>query len=79
MTTQADIDRACFRLLDSPEFRALIEWWELGLTNAPVPADRPVDPLRLVMAQGDRERLLAVKMRADQHRRRLEKERTDAG
>ncbi len=69
--TQGQVDRAAFRLLTTPEFAPLIQWWELQLTNGLTPAG-PVDPLRLAMAQGDRERLLGIKLRADAYRRTKE-------
>ncbi len=60
------MNRACHALLTDPELQPLVLWWELGLANALVPPG-PVDPLRLAMAQGDRERLLGIRVRAAAH------------
>ncbi len=46
-----------------------MEWWTLQLLNAVVPQSGQLDPLRLAMAQGDRERLSAIKVRAAAHKR----------
>lgn len=63
---QRDIDAAAFRLMDDPGFKPLLIWWELQLTNGAV-GPGPVCPYRLAMAQGDRQRLLAIRLRAGQH------------
>jgi hypothetical protein len=67
VTDAEKINRACFRLLTMPDMAPLLAWWELQLSNSPVPAG-PVDPYRLAMAQGDRERLASIKTRAEAHR-----------
>lgn len=72
MTDEQRVNRAAFRLLTDPDLAPLVQWWELQLSNAAVPAG-PVDPLRLAMAQGDRERLLGIKTRAAAYRRAQEK------
>lgn len=72
MTPEESINRACHRLLTSAEFAPLLAWWELSLGNAMVPPG-PVDPLRLAMSQGDRERLLGIKLRAEAHRKSTER------
>lgn len=71
--TQAEVDRCCHRLVTSEEFRPLLTAWEMPLTTATVPAG-PVDPMRLAMAQGDRERLWWLRHRAEIHRQTLTKE-----
>lgn len=63
---QERINRACHLLMTVPEMAPLRAWWEASSLRAAMPAG-PVDPLRLAMAQGDRERLLAVMARASQH------------
>lgn len=65
------IDRACYRLLTEDDFEAFRLWWEITVNSSVVPPGVAVDPLRLVMAQGDRERLLAIRQRAEAHRRRM--------
>ena len=67
MTNEQAVNRACFRLLEMPELEPLLRWWELQLLNGQVPPG-PVDGLRLAMRQGDGERLLAIKLRAEAHR-----------
>lgn len=76
--SQAEINRAAFRLLTNPEFAPLIQSWELELSNARTPPG-PIDPYRLAMSQGDRERLLSIKLKADAHRQSLQKDRDNAG
>lgn len=68
MTDAERVNEAAHRFLTDDGLRALREWWELQTSNAMTPPG-PVDPLRLAMAQGDRERLLAIKVRADAHRK----------
>lgn len=70
--TEDEVNRACFRLLTQPDLAPLIGWWELQLLNSAVPLG-PIDPLRLAMAQGDRERLLSIKTRAETHRKAQER------
>jgi hypothetical protein len=65
------IDRACFVLMTDPEFEGLRLWWQVEAMQTALPPGAPVDPLRLAMAQGDRERLLAIQQRAEAHRRRI--------
>jgi hypothetical protein len=65
------IDEACHRLLTDPALKPLLAWWEGEALRSKMPAG-PVDPMRLAMAQGDRERLLAVMQRASQHVARKE-------
>jgi hypothetical protein len=67
--TQEELDRACFRLLTQPDLAPLIQWWEHQLMNGAIPPLGQVDPLRLAMAQGDRERLVGIKARADRYRK----------
>lgn len=64
----AKLQRAAYRLCSDPEFAALLEWWEAQLNTARVPTQMPVDPLRLAMAQGDRERLALIRLMSKQHR-----------
>jgi hypothetical protein len=65
-SAQERIDRACYRLLTDPELRALVGWWETEALRSRLPAGPP-DQGRLLMAQGDRERLLSVMERAGRH------------
>lgn len=65
------INEACHRLLTTPALRPLLDWWEIHLSMAALPPG-PIDPLRLVMAQGDRERLQQIKARAAQHKTKAE-------
>jgi hypothetical protein len=60
------IRHAAHRLLTDPELAPLVQHWELSLLNAVLPAG-PVDPLRLAMNQGDRERLVNMKALAAEH------------
>jgi len=66
VTDAEKIDRACHMLLTHADLRPLVAWWEAASLRAKLP-DGPVDPHRLLMAQGDRERLLAVMERANRH------------
>lgn len=68
---QQAIDRACFLLMSEPDFEALRLWWQVEAMHAVLPPGSQVDPMRLAMAQGDRERLLAIQQRAEAHRRRM--------
>lgn len=70
----ARIDRACHRLLTDPGLEPLLLWWQATGTDALMP-DGPVDPVRLAMTQGDRERLSRIKQRAARHMRSM----TNAG
>lgn len=74
MTEQDKIDHACHVLMTDPELAPLRGWWEAEALRGALPPG-PVDPSRLAMAQGDRERLLAVMSRANRHRSKLEKNR----
>jgi len=60
-----DLNAACAAFMREPALKPLLAWWA-GELCLPV-AGGPVDPLRLAMAQGDRERLMAVQMRAAKH------------
>jgi hypothetical protein len=67
MSDDERINRACFRLLTDADLAPLVQWWELQLANAMTPPGA-VDFGRLAMAQGDRERLTGIKVRAMKHR-----------
>lgn len=64
------IDAAAHALMTDPQFEPLRAWWEREAFRA-VTGQGPVDVNRLIMAQGDRERLLAIGIRADRHRAKL--------
>lgn len=68
------IDRACFVLMSDPEFEGLRLWWQVEAMQTVLAPGAPVDPLRLAMQQGDRERLLAIQQRAEAHRRRIKED-----
>ncbi len=57
---QEQLEAAAARLINEAQFRPLMEWWESQVSNATWPPG-PVDPMRLAMAQGDRERLRAIR------------------
>lgn len=71
MTDAEKIDEACFRLMMDPALQPLRDWWEAQLRGV-FPAG-PIDPLRLAMAQGDRERLLVIMQRAYRHKTTMER------
>jgi hypothetical protein len=74
--TEAErIDRACFQLLTDPDLRALVGWWEAEALRSKLPPGA-VDSGRLLMAQGDRERLLAVMERAGRYKAKEESRKT---
>jgi hypothetical protein len=68
MTPAEAIGRAAYRLLTDPEFRPLMQAWELEITNA-ARLPSPIDPHQLSVREGDRLRLLWVKVQAENHRR----------
>jgi hypothetical protein len=74
-TDTQKIDRACNRLLIDPELRPLLLWWETTSLRARLP-DGPVDASRLLMVQGDRERLLAVMERGRRYDEQQRKQPT---
>jgi hypothetical protein len=69
-TVGDQIDRACYRLLTDPDLRALVGWWESESLRAAMPPG-PVDTSRLLMKQGDGERLLRIMQRASAHQARM--------
>jgi len=71
MTPEERIDRACFEFMTAVDFEPLRLWWEREALRSVLPPG-PVDSNRLLMLQGDRERYLAIMMRAERHRRRLQ-------
>ena len=72
MTEQERIDAACHRLMSDPAMRPLVQWWEATALRVALPPG-PIDPLRLAMAQGDRERLLQIMQRAGRSKAEQEK------
>ncbi len=58
-TEQEQIARAAHHFLTDPALAPLLGWWRATSLHAVMPPGA-VDPLRLAMSQGDRERLLAI-------------------
>ena len=73
MTDEQRIQHAAYRLLVDPELRPLVQAWELNITNAPA-LTSPIDPLHLAGREGDRQRLLWVKLQAEEYRTRMEQQ-----
>jgi hypothetical protein len=58
-TDLARVRFAAHQFLNDPALAPLLLWWQASSLHGVLPPG-PVDPLRLAMAQGDRERLLAI-------------------
>jgi len=68
--TEAErIAAAAHRFLTDPIMAPLLAWWQASSLHGVMPPG-PVDPMRLAMAQGDRERLLSVYALANNHKRK---------
>jgi hypothetical protein len=69
-TEQDRIDQSCYVFMTDPALGVLRDWWAAEVDRVMVGAG-PIDPLRLALLQGDRERRLEIMRRAEKHRLRM--------
>jgi hypothetical protein len=70
-TSEADrIDQSCYVFMTDPALGVMRDWWAAEVDRVMVGAG-PIDPLRLALLQGDRERRLEIMRRAERHRLRI--------